>query len=708
MQTTTSIPEKPTGNPDNPPYLSLKHRTEVAVDSAVPDAVVDSRGYRTVGRDEALALGFAPYQARAGLLVPLYMPAGEVWYQLKPDKPRTSKDGKAIKYETAAGRYPGLDINPLLSEAVGDASVPLVVTEGAKTGDSITGAMGGEAATVVLTGVWNWIAERRKDDKGKKRGYIQLHSDWKDIPLDGRRVTLLFDNDWQHKPNVAQAMNALADRLEQSGAHVYIASLPDNERKIGADDYIAAGYDIRQVLGSAGHWHPRMLVRYIAKAKPQALRDGVAKIENVMRGDTWNNKAGQTDHDVLTGLLYAALLSGRRTGEGYILVSKPTRDLQRLARIGCRKTLSKSIARLHERGYVAKTTGNRQKGIPNGYRLGLPQRVHMGVATPPVNRGEKMNNSTPYGGVATPFSEPVTPLPRTSGHDPRIMSSDGVAALYQTAPARLDRFVTQKGGKVVFRPGTPEHKGLGKYAGRIVAALADYPRPMRIADIARNLDVDPKNLRRRALSALQDAGVVGMDAPGKGARVWLAKGWRSAWREATSMDTAKGRRQSAAAGRERASYVAHRNTQADPTPELAGAQHVAASLQRYKDAAELERLKVEDHRRERVERINAAIKAGLPPVDDHVLTFAGFNAARSSLLYRTYTHAGVCSLWADGTAEPGSTAYGCAEVAAAYAAADLGLDVVRAGERLYLHLPHTWTEEQEFFRLVDAYAPQDM
>ena len=82
--------------------------------------------------------GFAGYQQRPpGLLIPLQRADGSVWgYQLRADKPRETKAGNTVKYETPAGQRNGIDVPPGIRDSLADPSVPLLVTEGTRKADS--------------------------------------------------------------------------------------------------------------------------------------------------------------------------------------------------------------------------------------------------------------------------------------------------------------------------------------------------------------------------------------------------------------------------------------------------------------------------------------------------------------------------------------------------------------------------------------------
>src|ERR1043166_1260578 len=100
------------------PMPLLPHHDAMLRASALTDAVIAARGYRSVEqKTELAALGFGRVQQRTpGLLLPIHGPSGEVvLHQFRPDEPRR-KRGTIIKYETPTGSAMRLDI-PLMTRA---------------------------------------------------------------------------------------------------------------------------------------------------------------------------------------------------------------------------------------------------------------------------------------------------------------------------------------------------------------------------------------------------------------------------------------------------------------------------------------------------------------------------------------------------------------------------------------------------------------
>src|SRR5215204_1256560 len=101
-----------------------------------------SPNQRLRATEEARAVGFSERQARDGMLIKLYSPTGEVYYALKPDKPRieVTNNGKRKihKYEIQRTRAPVIvDVHPSLRRRLLVSEEPLYVTEGAKKADCL-------------------------------------------------------------------------------------------------------------------------------------------------------------------------------------------------------------------------------------------------------------------------------------------------------------------------------------------------------------------------------------------------------------------------------------------------------------------------------------------------------------------------------------------------------------------------------------------
>lgn len=214
--------------------LSADHYQELSAGSSINDAQIIERGYKTVRADQ-LPAEFADYQRRDGLLIPIRSVRGEIEsYQLKPNNPRVGKNGKPIKYETAANARQVIDIPGAALKFLDDPRIPLVITEGAKKVDSTVSA--GFITTVGLQGVFGW--------RGKSvHGGTTALPDWESIALNGRETVIAFDSDVMAKETVRTALDRLSGFLKSRKAvvkYLMLPELPDGS-KCGMDDFFTQG-----------------------------------------------------------------------------------------------------------------------------------------------------------------------------------------------------------------------------------------------------------------------------------------------------------------------------------------------------------------------------------------------------------------------------------------------------------------------------------
>src|SRR5215212_5619031 len=207
--------------------LSDSHRRMLFEGSGIDPAVAEERGYYTARLRSEVPGAFKDYQRKPGLVVPMFSPDGQtVGYQLRPDKPRKGSP----KYETPGGISPVVDVHPRMLEEVRHGDGPLLITEGAKTGDAATSR---GMPTVVLAGVWMWCVPKVKPYRRK--------ACFDHIRLEGREVVVTFDSDCISKAGVQDSLAALVAALEERGALVKVVYLPDaaDGSKQGVDDYLA-------------------------------------------------------------------------------------------------------------------------------------------------------------------------------------------------------------------------------------------------------------------------------------------------------------------------------------------------------------------------------------------------------------------------------------------------------------------------------------
>nr|MDP9477432.1 DUF3854 domain-containing protein [Actinomycetota bacterium] len=328
--------------------LSDSHSRMLFEDSGIDPGVAAERGYYTARRRSEVPEAFADYQRRLGLVVPMYSPDGEtVGYQLRPDRPR--KDGP--KYETPGGVSPIVDVHPRMLEEVRHGSGPLLITEGAKTGDAATSR---GIPTVVLAGVWMWCVPKVKP--------YRLKPCFDHIRLEGREVFVAFDSDCMYKPGVQDALAALVAALDARGAVVKVIYLPDaaDGSKQGIDDYLAAGGTIREMFMLARDFDPADVGR-IRVSRDEKLRASVEDLERRWWDEEWKGRGGHTERDIALKLIQAAPASGKLHPDGIRVEGAEVSwgKLQVGAKVS-RRTLSRALSRLEARGFMYRDNEGRK------------------------------------------------------------------------------------------------------------------------------------------------------------------------------------------------------------------------------------------------------------------------------------------------------------------------------------------------------------
>jgi len=166
----------------------------------------------------------------------------------KPERPRSHTIGRVRKYEAPQGLPPMFDVHPFNASLVADPAEPVLVTEGIKKADALTFA---GACVIALSGVFNW------------RSPYGTLGDWANVWLRGRPDTVVFDSDAATNLNVLRAMRRLGRWLKAKGAKVSYCIPPSPlgaGMKIGADDFLARGGTLQQLLASSrpslAHWEP--------------------------------------------------------------------------------------------------------------------------------------------------------------------------------------------------------------------------------------------------------------------------------------------------------------------------------------------------------------------------------------------------------------------------------------------------------------------
>jgi hypothetical protein len=247
-----------------PALLCSAHAQQLAA-SAIDPTIITERGYRSIapgavadvrtlagGAFSGATLRKALHQG--ALAFPIYRlgePTPYTWV-LRPDLPRTTSAGNRIKYEWPHNTPNVFDVLPRYKEALGDPSIPIWITEGAKKADALASVYSTAIVAVNENGVWGW---RGRNAVGGKTALADLDL----IAWDERAVILAPDGDVRYNKHVLMAIQRLARLLEAryNVAKILILQLPmrQNGPKTGVDDYLAQGHtaqDLEQHLTCLG------------------------------------------------------------------------------------------------------------------------------------------------------------------------------------------------------------------------------------------------------------------------------------------------------------------------------------------------------------------------------------------------------------------------------------------------------------------------
>lgn len=299
-----------------------------------------------------------------------------------------------------------------------------------------------------------------------------------------------------------------------------------------------------QVLKIARSIHRRLPCKGSTRATPEvlALLDGIeARLWRI----GWSGTGELTTRDVLVALIVIARRHGTRIPAG-VRISVGIRDLALAAGVS-RPTVIKATRRLIEAGIV------RRDGTGSGTRAGALVLLEANAV------GERANlyHSSTGGGSGA------------SGQTLRAPRLRWSAPVFDRVDGEVIRSTIRR---------------LGKGCGAVIDALERYPGgSATVEELAEDLHKSrPRDLRRRVVSRLEEAGVVECS----GDTVALVADWLAALnRERESAgEIAAHRRDMARYSRERAAYSNRDRTPAEPVPEPPPAGEVG-ELERVPDPA---------------------------------------------------------------------------------------------------------------------------
>jgi hypothetical protein len=283
---------------------------------------------------------------------------------------------------------------------------------------------------------------------------------------------------------------------------IYLPHAADDSKQ-GIDDYLVAGGTIREMLMLARFFDPADLSR-IRLSRDEKLRAAVEDLERRWWDEEWKGRGGHTDRDVALKLIEAAAMSGKIHPDGLrVRVSWGT--LQVRAKVA-RRTLSKAIGRLEERGFIYRDNEGRK-----------PDKTGAFVLRAKVDQYRERATSE---GIATQGLQTCEPcgLP--------LRGLPNVSRLRWSRPRYAPRRGLVSGSRMVRSskplPTRDRIERLGKIRGAVVDALEIAGGRLTLAELCDALHHKrPRDVRRRILPMLVDAGIVEVE----GHVLYLAANW---------------------------------------------------------------------------------------------------------------------------------------------------------------------------------------
>jgi len=585
-----------TNEPNNPPgkALSEKHRRQLEEESGIAREVYEERGVCTITHGRQLPEGFSRRQRRrgAGILFTGHAPDGSKFYIFRPDRPDPKSPGRKYEMPAKACGGPGnrLDIHPSCRDLINRTGVPVIFVEGVKKADAILSAAraaGVEALVVAVMGVCNWMSD----------GEPIL--DMFEIPVEGRRVTILFDSDMLRNPKVQDGSDRLAKHHEGRGADVYMTYLPDQDdgSKNGADDFLANGGTLAEMRLLTRRYDPADFER-VRLSRDEKLGAAVGYLWLRWREDNWmqfvgdaerpNWQRGHTARDTKEALNELAPRIGKLDERGIVIEV----GLRRLAEMAAKSAPSVNSALKHlEADGQLEILPAEDKEKPRRYRLLVPRATLYSMERKAKEEG--LSSDSPLGvkGCAPPTAPRLRwSSPGRKGH------------LVRHHEGATGRTVTDAVGE------RPYVKRLGPHRGAVVDVLEWSGAELAIHDLMEALHRPTsrrRDFKRRILRPLVKAEIleVGGDV------VRLTADWREAL-EAERLDKGEIEQAERQRARYREESAAHRT-------HLEAARHGAtrASIAAVRRSKALRERRLREMREE-VERD----RASTPPEIEALIT----------------------------------------------------------------------------------------
>lgn len=193
--------------------------------SGLTDEMIVLMGVFTVRpADITKALGWDPSGVTSVLAFPYPSADGFIRYKVFPAV--KNKDGRSIRYLQKKGTGPHLYILPSVKQIFTDSSVSIALAEGEKKAAALVQS---GVQSIGVGGIWNWV------DGSTHKPLSEIEQ----IAWVDREVTLYFDSDIWHRPDLLKPVYALGMELEERGALVRVIQITQkNDEKVGIDDFL--------------------------------------------------------------------------------------------------------------------------------------------------------------------------------------------------------------------------------------------------------------------------------------------------------------------------------------------------------------------------------------------------------------------------------------------------------------------------------------
>ena len=468
----------------SPSTLSGSHRRTLFGESGIAPPVTAERGTYTARRGKDVPQDHGRLPTKPGLVFPVHTLDGGIFCRLRLNNP-----GRLPKYMQPKGHPNRLDVHPSQHERIRQPGGMRLITEGEKKVDA--GVSRG-LLMVGLSGVWN----------GQKDG--ELIPDWLLLPLRDEQYSICYDSDIETNEHVQMAADRQAQLLREAGAEVFITLLPPaaDGSKQGLDDFLANGGTVAELELLTRPYDPETVER-ARLTRDEKLRSAVEDLERRFWATEWKGMGGASARDVALKLIEAARRHGKVVADG-IRVTKAQGPLALEAKVSGR-TLWKSLNRLEEWEFCYRDNEDRKQDKAGAFVL------RANVSQYGEKQGREGSGRQP-GEKGAPGDLHLR-APRLRWSQPKYMPRRGLVS------------GTRKARRSPKREPRDRIERLGKIRGAILDVLDASGGCATVQQIADALHrARPRDLRRRNLPMLEEAGIIGVD----GELVTLSDNWLEA------------------------------------------------------------------------------------------------------------------------------------------------------------------------------------